>query len=182
MKNSRDDTRTSRYLCRLLRHEPELIGLRIDAHGWADVDELIAGVSKTHVIDRDILNEIVANDAKGRYSFSEDGTKIRCNQGHSIPVDLELEPVKPPEYLYHGTADRNVPSIDETGIQAMGRNLVHLSENVETARNVGARHGKPFVYRVIAGQMYRDGFELYKSENGVWLTPFVPREYLEKEY
>ena len=175
-----DYTHVSRFLCLILRHKPDEIGITLDEYGWANVEELIKGVSKKYKFNIDILEEIVRTDEKQRYSFNEDHTKIRANQGHSIPVDVELEAIEPPEYLYHGTAVKYVDSIRETGLIPKSRLYVHLSVDKETAKNVGNRHGMPFVYRVCSGKMYRDGFIFYKSKNGVWLTKSVPVRYLEK--
>lgn len=175
-----DLTNTSRYISLILRHKPETIGITLDEHGWANVDELIRGVSKTHLLDMDILEEIVKNDNKQRYSFNEYETLIRANQGHSVPVDVELQQVEPPEYLWHGTGEKYVSSIDEKGLIPKSRLYVHLSEDTDTAVNVGGRHGKPVVYRVFSGNMVRDGYVFYRSVNGVWLTKEVPVRYLEK--
>ena len=97
---------TSKFISLILRHKPETIGISLDEHGWANVDELIAGISKTHPIDMAILEQIVAEDEKQRYSFNEDKTLIRANQGHSIPVDVYLEEKQPPEILFHGTGEK----------------------------------------------------------------------------
>ena len=171
----------SKYIALILRHKPEVIGISLDDHGWANVDELIEGISKTHRIDRELLEEIVATDNKQRYSFNEDHTLIRANQGHSIPVDVELEEVVPPEILYHGTGDKYTASIDEQGLIPKSRLYVHLSGDYDTAVNVGSRHGKPVVYKVKSGEMHRDGITFYRSVNGVWLTKAVPVRYLEKQ-
>lgn len=165
---------TSIYLSLILRHKPEQAGITLDRHGWANVDELIKGVSKKYPIDKDILEEIVATDDKQRYSFNEDHTLIRANQGHSIPVDVELEQVEPPEYLYHGTGEKYRMSIDNIGLISKSRLYVHLSDNMMTAIEVGGRHGDPVVYRVHAGEMRKAGFIFYRSKNGVWLTERVP--------
>ncbi len=172
--------RTSRYLSLILRHRPETIGITLDEHGWADVEELITKVSRTHLLDRELLDKIVAEDDKQRYSYNEDGTKIRANQGHSIPVDVELEEMTPPEFLWHGTGEKYVKSIDSQGLLPKSRLYVHLSSDHETAKKVGARHGRPVVYRVAAGRLKRDGGIFYRSVNGVWLIKAVPAVYLEK--
>ena len=164
----------------ILRHKPEVIGITLDEHGWADVKELIEGVSRTHPLNMEILEEIVRTDNKQRYSFNEDKTLIRANQGHSIPVDVELEEMNPPEYLWHGTGEKYVESIDKTGLISKGRLYVHLSSDEETAKKVGKRHGRPVIYRVCTGEMVKDGWKIYRSVNGVWLTKKVPVEYLEK--
>lgn len=179
--NSTSLTKTSRFLSMILRHRPEVIGITLDEHGWANVQELLLGMKRTHPIDMDMLEEIVRTDNKQRYSFNADKTKIRANQGHSIPVDVELPLVEPPEYLWHGTGEKYVESIGEQGLIAKSRLYVHLSADRETARTVGARHGRPVVYRVRTGQMQEDGFLFYRSVNGVWLTKQVPVRYLERD-
>ena len=171
---------TSKFIALILRHKPEEIGIALDEHGWANVDELIAGISKRQPFSMADLEEIVAADEKGRYSFNEDKTLIRANQGHSIPVDVELEKVEPPEFLYHGTGEKYVESIEEKGIIPKSRLYVHLSSDYDTAVKVGSRHGKPVVFRVKANKMYRDGFVFFKSVNGVWLTKEVPTQYFNR--
>lgn len=148
---------TSKFISLILRHKPETIGISLDEHGWADVDELIAGISRTHELNKDILEEIVRTDDKQRYSFNEDKTLIRADQGHSIPVDVELDEVKPPEELWHGTGEKYVLSIDEQGLLPKSRLYVHLSKDEETAVKVGKRHGKPVLYIVKAGKMTSSG-------------------------
>ena len=138
-------TRTSRYISLILRHKPETIGITLDEHGWADVDELIAGVSRTHPLTMKLLEEIVRTDEKQRYSFNGDKTLIRANQGHSIPVDVELPKLEPPAILYHGTGQKYVPSIDHQGLLPKSRLYVHLSADKDTAVKVGRRHGPPIV-------------------------------------
>ncbi len=172
---------TSKYMSLILRHKPETIGISLDEHGWANVDKLIAGISKTHEINMDILEEIVSSDEKQRYSFNDDKTKIRANQGHSIQVDVELEEKEPPMILWHGTGEKFVASIDEQGLIPKSRLYVHLSQDEETAFKVGTRHGKPVLYMVKAADMFKDGYKFYLSKNGVWLTKEVPVKYLEKQ-
>ncbi len=169
---------TSKFISLILRHKPETIGITLDEHGWANVDELIAGIAKTHPIDMAILEQIVAEDEKQRYSFNEDKTLIRANQGHSIPVDVELEEKQPPEILYHGTGEKYVSSINEQGLIPKSRLYVHLSKDEKTAVKVGQRHGKPVIYKVKSGEMYNDGYKFFRSVNGVWLTKSVPVKYL----
>ena len=173
-------TRISCFLSLILRHKPETIGISLDEHGWANVDELIEGISKTREFNMDILEEIVRTDEKERYSFNEDKTLIRANQGHSIPVDVELEEVEPPEELWHGTGEKYVASIDEIGLIRKSRLYVHLSKDKETALKVGSRHGRPVLYTVKTREMYQDGYTFFLSKNGVWLTKEVPVKYLEK--
>ena len=172
---------TSKFIALILRHKPEEIGISLDEHGWANVDELIAGIAKTRPFTMEMLEEIVASDEKQRYSFNEDKTLIRANQGHSIPVDVELEEKEPPAILYHGTGEKYVASINAQGLIPKSRLYVHLSSDYETAVKVGKRHGKPFVFQVAAGDMRKDGYKFYQSVNGVWLTKTVPVEYLKAD-
>ncbi|MBR0105312.1 MAG: RNA 2'-phosphotransferase [Firmicutes bacterium] len=174
------DKKISKFISLILRHKPWVIGINLDEHGWADVSELIAGINKRYPLDMARLEQIVAEDEKQRYSFNEDKTLIRANQGHSIPVDVELEEVVPPEILYHGTGGKNVKSIDREGLLPMSRLYVHLSGDAETARKVGQRHGKPVIYEVLSGKMHNDGYVFYRSVNGVWLTKAVGPQYLKK--
>ena len=170
-------TETSKFISVILRHKPETIGIALDEHGWANVDELLNGTK----IDMATLEQIVNTDNKQRYSFNENKTLIRANQGHSIPVDVELEETQPPEVLWHGTAKKYEYSIYNSGLIPKSRLYVHLSSDEENAVNVGARHGEVLLFRVDAKALYQDGYKFYLSKNGVWLTKHVPREYLSKE-
>ena len=171
---------TSKYLSLILRHRPEEAGITLDGHGWADVEELIAGVRKSRPFDRETLEKIVATDEKQRYSFNENHTLIRANQGHSVPVDVELPVTEPPEILYHGTGEKYAASIDAQGLLPRRRLYVHLSGDEDTARSVGIRHRRPVIYEVLSGRMSLDGFVFYRSVNGVWLTKTVPAMYLRR--
>lgn len=174
-------TSASKFISLILRHKPETIGIQLDEHGWALVDELIEGVNRTHPLDLKYLERIVALDEKQRYSFNEDHTKIRANQGHSIPVDVELRKVIPPEVLFHGTGFKYTSSIDKEGLKPKTRLYVHLSKDTDTAYKVGSRHGRPVIYTILSRQMHEDGYTFYLSENGVYLTKEVPLKYLVKE-
>ena len=171
--------KVSKYLAKHLRHQPERLGLTLQPGGWVDVDRLLTAC-RDHgfALSREELGEVVATNDKQRFAFDETGTLIRANQGHSIEVDLGLEPVEPPETLYHGTGAGSVGAIFRHGLRPMGRRQVHLSPDAETARRVGTRHGKPVVLVVDTAAMHRDGFAFYRAANGVWLTDGVPPEYL----
>lgn len=177
----KDLTKLSKFIALILRHKPETIGISLDRNGWASVRELMDGMNQSgHSIDMETLEEIVRTDEKGRYSFNDDKTKIRANQGHSINVDVELKETIPPETLYHGTAERFCEGIRKEGLKPMSRLYVHLSKDVETAVKVGSRHGKCVVFKVKAGEMSRQGYKFWLSENGVWLTKNVPPIFLEE--
>lgn len=172
---------TSKFISLILRHKPEAIGITLDEHGWANVEDLLDGMNRAGTaIDMKFLQKIVAEDEKQRYSFNEDMTLLRANQGHSIPVDVELEEVAPPDILYHGTGEKYVDSIDAQGLIPKSRLYVHLSGDKDTAVKVGQRHGKPVVYVVESGIMYKEGFKFFRSVNGVWLTKEVPVRYMQK--
>lgn len=174
-----NEVRISKFLSLVLRHKPEEIGLVLDQNGWASVDELIAlAAVRGTKLSRHLIESIVAESDKKRFAISEDGTKIRANQGHSVDIALGLAPQTPPERLYHGTATRFLDSIRESGLHSASRQHVHLSSDLETAEKVGRRHGKPVILTVESGQMARDGHHFYLSENGVWLTAAVPAKYL----
>ena len=173
-------TSTSKFLSLLLRHQPEAVGLALDASGWADVTDLIARCNQHgHLLTMASLEEIVTTNEKKRFAFNADKSKIRASQGHSIEIDLQLTPQVPPAILYHGTATRFVASIKAQGLLAGSRQHVHLSANLETASKVGQRHGKPIVLEVRAGDMHHAGLAFYQSENGVWLTEHVPVEFIK---
>ena len=156
------------------------IGLILDNNGWAQISELIQCASQNdNKFSREQLEEVVRNSDKKRFSISEDGHRIRANQGHSIHIDLALEAIQPPEQLYHGTATRFLASILKDGLQPKGRNHVHLSQEIETALKVGQRHGKPAVLAIEAKQMNVEGYSFYCSDNGVWLTDEVPPQYFQ---
>ena len=173
---------TSKFISLILRHKPETIGIFLDEHGWADVQEMIDGInaSGSDHLDMEMLEEIVQTDEKQRYSFNEDHTLIRANQGHSIPVDVELEEKNPPALLYHGTGEKYVSAIDEQGLIPKSRLYVHLSADVTTAKKVGSRHGKPVIYTIDCAKMTAEGYKFYLSANKVWLTKKVPVKYLSK--
>ena len=176
-----DNKKLSQFLCRILRHEPEVIGIDIEKYGaWANISELINGVNAhgKFKLDRALLEQIVSEDNKQRYKISDDGKKIRASQGHSIDVIIEMDEKEPPEILYHGTAWRNVDSIMKDGINSGERLYVHLSKDEPTAVTVGQRHGKPVILKIKSGDMYRQGHIFYLSENNIWLTKFIPKEFI----
>ncbi len=173
--------KNGKFLSLILRHKPEVIGISLDEHGWANVFELITGIKKDRNFDMNMLEEIVRTDNKQRFAFNPDHTKIRANQGHSIEVDVELKEQNPPEVLYHGTGTKNVSSILKKGLLPQSRLYVHLSKDIHTAIAVGQRHGKPAVFTIRAGEMACKGYQFFLSENCVWLTKYVPAEYLKND-
>jgi putative RNA 2'-phosphotransferase len=168
----------SKRMSKALRHDPVRAGLVLDAAGWVPVEEFLAALR----IGRAELDAVVAGNDKQRFAVERgaDGVeRIRASQGHSIPVDLGIEPSPPPDRLFHGTSQAALESIRATGLHRGGRHHVHLSADADTARRVGARRGGPVVIlSVDAAAMARDGLAFYRSANGVWLTDAVPPAYL----
>jgi putative RNA 2'-phosphotransferase len=178
--DSRSLVGLSKFLSLVLRHQPEAIGLDLDAQGWAEIDDLLVRCqAHGKRITREILETIVATSPKRRFAISDDGRRVRASQGHSIEVDLGYPPAPPPEVLFHGTVAAALPGVRAEGLRKMSRHHVHLSPDLATARAVAARRGQPVILRVAAGRMHRDGYVFYRSANGVWLTEAVPPEYLE---
>jgi putative RNA 2'-phosphotransferase len=171
---SRALVRQSRRLSFVLRHEPASVGLTLDSAGWVDVAALLGAMHLTS----SQLDGIVETNDKKRFEFSEDKTKIRASQGHSIEVDLRYEPAPPPGDLYHGTSTHFLDSIFRTGIDKRDRHHVHLSADAATAMTVARRRPKPVVLTIHALRMADDGHTFYRSTNGVWLTESVPRPYI----
>lgn len=173
-------TKKSKWLSKHLRHSPARIGLELEAGGWVSVAALLEAARCARMaLSLAELEEVVEKNDKKRFAFSDDKTKIRANQGHSVEVDLGLEPQTPPEILLHGTGAQNRDSILRDGLRKGRRHHVHLSRDVETATKVGARHGKPLVFVVEAARMHAQGFEFFVSDNGVWLCESVPPQYLK---
>lgn len=165
--------KVSKYLSRHLRHDPARIGIELDEHGWVDVDVLLKALDDRRFhVTRAELDEVVARNDKQRFAV-RDG-KIRASQGHTIDVDLGLEPVEPPPVLFHGTSDRFLDAIRDQGLKAMDRHDVHLSPDRGTAVSVGSRRGRPVVLKIDTARMAAEGHVFYESDNGVWLTAHVP--------
>lgn len=169
----------SKFLSLILRHKPETIGLVLDEAGWASVSDLLQKCEQHgFALSLEELETVVATNDKQRFTFSEDGRRIRASQGHSVKVELGYQPLEPPETLYHGTVERFLPAILEKGLLKGKRHHVHLSAEIAAATKVGARRGKPVVLRVHSGQMVRAGHSFYQSANGVWLTEHVPANFI----
>lgn len=170
--------KTSKYFSYILRHAPESIGLELDEQGWASIDELIKLTTDFELTPMLIQTVVETND-KQRFRLSEDGKRIKANQGHSIEVDLALTPIEPPEILFHGTARRFVDAIMKDGLQKMNRHHVHLSESLAVAQSVGERYGKPVIFHIQAKRMHEQGYVFYKTVNNVWLVNEVPIEFID---
>ncbi len=177
--NPEQTIRTSKFLSLVLRHQPETAHITLDAAGWVSVEDLLAGCAKARRPMRRVdLEDIVATNAKKRFEFSADGTRIRASQGHSVEVDLNYEPKEPPPVLYHGTATRFLESIQVKGLLKMQRHHVHLTAETKMTPQVGARHGKPVLLTILSADMHLAGHTFYLSTNGVWLVEHVPVQFI----
>lgn len=176
-----NNDKLSIYISFILRHKPEELNLEMDKKGFVDVEELLSGMNKSgRNIDIDSLMKIVEEDKKNRYSFNENLTKIRANQGHSIEgLDLDLKLVSDVEVLYHGTSESSLSSIMKYGILKQKRAFVHLSKDICTALEVGRRHGEPTILKINSSKMIEDGVPIYISSNNVYLVENVDKKYIE---
>lgn len=173
-------TKTSKFLSLILRHEPAKFGIALDSAGWTDVDALLAAMAAHgQAITREPLAAVVRDSDKQRFALSEDGMRIRANQGHSVEVDLQLPQVDPPEHLFHGTVAEALPSIRQVGLEKRARHHVHMSDVVSTASTVGLRRGAPVILTIRAREMAAAGHPFYRSANGVWLADVVPARFID---
>ncbi|QJD98072.1 RNA 2'-phosphotransferase [Mucilaginibacter robiniae] len=179
MLSDKETTRISKFLSLVLRHQPDVIGIELDENGWTDVSTLLQHMNNHGMkISPAILEHVVATNNKKRFAFNETHMQIRASQGHTVNIDLGYTPMQPPNVLYHGTATHHVASIMQDGLEKRSRQHVHLSTDRDTAIKVGQRHGQPEVLIIDAQSMYKDGYTFYISDNGVWLTDYVPRQYI----
>jgi len=176
----KDSRKKSKFLSLVLRHQPEVIGIELDQNGWVNVDELLSALArKGREMSIETLRQVVRENDKQRFSFSEDDKRIRANQGHSVEIDLGYRPATPPKLLLHGTPQQFVRPIADSGLKKMNRHHVHLHVDVETSKAVGRRRGKPVLLKIRALDMHKAGFEFFVTPNDVWLTDRVPVEYIE---
>jgi putative RNA 2'-phosphotransferase len=174
MMTEKETTHLSKTLSYVLRHRPEAIGIELDEHGWTDVKTLLEKLRQNgDAVSIDALNHAVSTNSKKRFSFNEDGTKIRASQGHSVDVELGYTEKTPPDFLYHGTVAEFIGAIKAHGLQKMKRQHVHLSADEETAVKVALRRGKPVILQIKAAEMFAAGHAFYLSDNGVWLADAV---------
>lgn len=176
--NKNRETQISKFLSYVLRHHPDSIGLKLEKDGWASVEEILNNSPLQVKLDE--LKYVVENNDKRRFSFNDDFTKIKANQGHSVKnLELEFKEVVPPEVLYHGTAVPFLKAIQENGLNKGQRHHVHLSKDIQTATKVGKRHGEVVILAIASQRMYQAGYKFYLSDNEVYLVDLVPVEYLK---
>jgi len=169
----------SKTMSLALRHKPELFGIVLDKNGWTDTQKLLEALKKKIELDLTDLQSVVFENDKQRFAFNDDQTRIRASQGHSVSIDLDLQPTQAPPILLHGTVQKNKESIQKNGLWKGKRNHVHLSKDQETAQKVALRHGKDLlILQIDAKKMQEEGFLFFLSQNGVWLTDHVPSRFI----
>ena len=172
--------RISKFLSLVLRHQPQTIGITLDENGWVEIDSLLKGMaSARRTITREQLENVVKSNDKQRFTISDDGCRIRAKQGHSVDVDLGYQAATPPEQLCHGTPERFIPLIRESGLKKMKRHHVHMHADQNLATEVGGRRGKPVLLIIRSLEMHNAGHEFFVTENDVWLTDHVPPEFID---
>lgn len=177
------ETKISRTLSLVLRHDPASVGLTLDGNGWAKVDDLLASLKKkSKGLDRTLLEKVVTENAQQRFSFSEDGQSIRANEGHSVQIDIKSTEQSPPEYLYHGTDKLHMDEIEISGLLKGKQQHVHLYEDPRDAHANSQRHKHPVILEVASRLMESHDFKLYRTEIGDWLTEEVPPDYLNRQF
>ena len=177
--NDKTLQKISKYFSFILRHKPESIGLNLDSEGWANITELI---DKTNDFEltKDIIDIVVETNDKQRFKLNSNKEKIKANQGHSISINLNLEAIEPPSFLFHGTAERFIESINFSGLKKQNRHHVHLTESISVAKSVGCRYGQLVLLKVNTKNMYDEGFSFFRTTNNVWLVEEVPSKYINK--
>lgn len=171
----------SKALSKALRHQPERLGITLASDGSVTLAELVNALNRRGgwprtLTEADVM-QVVEHGTKQRFAV-EDG-RIRARYGHSVPLAISYVPAEPPAVLYHGTSEASVPSIMGEGLLPMGRQVVHLSADVETARQVGRRHGgRTVILQVDATRAASDGIAFYLGNDSTWLADAIPARYL----
>ncbi len=176
------DEDLSREISYALRHAPWEYELEMDEEGWVPVEQLLDALHRTekwsNISEKD-LKDMIERSEKKRHELA-DG-KIRAFYGHSIPQKILKVEKTPPNVLYHGTARRFLDSINEKGLLPRSRQYVHLSQDIETAENVGKRHDdKPVVLVIDAKRAWDDGIKFYIGNEKVWLADAIPSKYIRR--
>lgn len=162
----------SRLLSKALRHDPlSILGVEIDAYGYVPVNVVLEKLE----ISLNELQVIHDTNNKKRFEFNSDKTKIRATQGHSIPVIFDLDSIEPPKILYHRTHKNVLENIFENGLLKMNRHHVHMTEDKFLNKS------KEILLAIDSKRMYEDGYKFLKTSNDVWLTDFVPPQYITKK-
>lgn len=173
----------SMFMSKVLRHEPDVIGIKLDENGWVGLDEFndkLKNVFKDISIEK--IKYIVNKDDKQRYSILDN--KIRANQGHNskLNVNLEFKKIIPNTNLYHGTIDKFIDSIKDNGLLPQSRQYVHLSSSLKIAKNVAKRRineGNIVIIEIDVEKMINDGYNFYLSDNNVFLVKNIPNIYFK---
>ena len=172
----------SKTISHALRHEPWLYELELDNEGWVSIKSLLASLRKERKewsnLSKVDLVEMIASSDKKRHEIQNE--KIKAIYGHSLPGKFLKRLAQPPEILYHGTSDDAAKKVRIEGLKPMNRQYVHLSVDVELARQVGQRKTRqPVILVIMSDKAYQAGLKFYKGNDYVWLADFVPQEFIE---
>lgn len=176
--NKKRENNLSKFMSKILRHDPEKFGLKLANDGTCKINDLVKAINSQvnwNGITAENIEQVVKNCEKQRYTI--EGSRIKANYGHSIQK-VKYQEKEPPEILYHGTNTNVKDLILIEGIKSMGREYVHMSEGEEFATLAGKRKGELAIINVAAKTAYKDGIKFYYAGNEVWLSEFVPSKYL----
>lgn len=176
----------SRIILKALRHKPESLGLTLDLAGYCCVEELVRALKeKGYQVTKEDIDKVGENE---RFSFDQYHTKIRADYGNSIGLllsNMYPQDDKPPNILYHGTSFDAISNIQEKGIIRFAyeglraRDHIFMTELPSVALKKGSRHGKGVGLPVYAVKMYENGYQFYHAKNDIWLTDYIPPEYID---
>ncbi len=174
-------TSLSKAMSKALRHRPERLGLTLAPDGSVELATFVNALNQRggwpRTLTEDDIMHVINHGTKARFAIKD--SRIRARYGHSIPLPVSYESAEPPAVLYHGTTRDNASSIMVEGLQPMGRQVVHLSTDVETAMQVGRRHGKDVVILTVdAERAWTEGIPFYRGNESTWLAGSIPPEYL----
>jgi putative RNA 2'-phosphotransferase len=172
----------SKFLSYILRHNPKKFGIQLDPRGYADLGAVLNILNErfTNVeIDKNLIHDLIRKSDKKRFEINERG--IRAFYGHSIDKKISMTETKnPPEKLYHGTTSWSYKNIKKEGLKSKGRQYVHLSQDLKTARKVGKRRtNNPLILEINVNRALKDGVKFYKSGD-MYLADAIPPKYLNK--
>lgn len=186
----------SKALSYVLRHGAVKEGIPIQADGYVSVQDLLKRPQFQNCTLEQIQH-VVDNNDKKRFTLTNFGAPkgwmIKANQGHSIEVeDLSLQLITDPKDLpvaVHGTDSKSWSLIEKSGgLSRMRRNHIHMAVGLPGDNQVisGMRRSCDVYIFINVPLAMKDGFEFYRSENNVILSPgkgphgVIPLTYFER--
>lgn len=174
--------KVSKFLSYILRHNPQKYDLKLDDKGFTDLNKVLKVLNdRFHNIniDRNFIENLIEESEKKRFQINNN--EIRAYYGHSIDKKIKMTPTLDiPEKLYHGTTISAFQKIKSQGLKSKGRQYVHLSKDISTAKEVGKRRTpSPIILEIDAKNARNQGINFYKSGDMI-LSDFIPSEYFSK--